>query len=432
MKHFEPNIVVVDDKIDEVQGIIDYYWKRGAGCKYFNPDIVDGDTRPSKYMSDVTLLFLDLFYSDGPLESGFDAEICAAWVRAIVPPNVFYILVVWTKDESKADAVLSILNHHDRKPYLYIQESKTDYLKSSSEKYDYSSLLSSVNRKIESISAFEEIQNWKNTLKKTSNVVLGGLLSGDTEVFTNKLKTIIKEHGGEIVLLNTAEKAIREREILFDALNHVLISNAPQYNSENEISEANINGLYNISGEEDVPVDKQLNSWFHFVLMDDLNNKIFPGIIAKNNSSFLRKLYSIQDDNKVKKLLISQHSPETIIEDIAINITRPCDYAQNKYGKNIKLISGIAIKKPKRTKKNKVDWNGQALPDSIKCFDHLYYDDTCDDLTLLFDFRYSFSLPEEMYLKRFKNIRMFTKELLSDVQVSYSNYVSRLGYTKFL
>lgn len=25
MKHFEPNIVVVDDKIDEVQGIIDYY-----------------------------------------------------------------------------------------------------------------------------------------------------------------------------------------------------------------------------------------------------------------------------------------------------------------------------------------------------------------------------------------------------------------------
>lgn len=109
---------------------------------------------------------MDLFYSDGPLESGFDAEICAAWVRAIVPPNVFYILVVWTKDESKADAVLSILNHHDRKPYLYIQESKTDYLKSSSEKYDYSSLLSSVNRKIESISAFEEIQIWKNTLKK--------------------------------------------------------------------------------------------------------------------------------------------------------------------------------------------------------------------------------------------------------------------------
>jgi len=430
MKYLEPSVVIIDDKKEEVSDLIKHYHQSGIGCKFFNADLNDGDDYPQKKMSDVILLYLDLFYGDRMED--LDVELPVGWVRDIIPPKSFYILVIWTRDTSQADKVINKLEEHNIKPYEVLIENKGKYVDSSSGMYNFNGLLNSIDEKLSEMPALEEIQIWKNNLKRTSNVILGGLLGNNREEFTNKLKAIIREHGGEIILTNSGEKAMRERDTLFEALNNVLISNAPQYNSETEISQANMNGLYNILGNETVPIDKQLNSWFHFILKSDLNNKIFPGIIAKNNSSFLRKLYSIQDDDKIGKLLPTQLEAGVVIEDIVINITRPCDYAQKKYGKNLKLLSGIAIKEPKRDKKNRVDWNGQTPPDCVKIFDHLYYDDTCVNLTLLFDLRYSFSLPEDIFLNKFENMRMFTKELLSEIQVSYSSYVSRLGYTKFL
>lgn len=61
MKYLEPNIVVVDDKIEEIQGIIKHYNSLGLGCKYFNSDLIDGVDYPDKEFSDVNLFFLDLF-----------------------------------------------------------------------------------------------------------------------------------------------------------------------------------------------------------------------------------------------------------------------------------------------------------------------------------------------------------------------------------
>ncbi|WP_349953051.1 hypothetical protein, partial [Bacteroides finegoldii] len=162
-----------------------------------------------------------------------------------------------------------------------------------------------------------------------------------------------------------------------------------------------------------------------------LKNELFPGIIAKNNSKLLQKYYSIQDDKTINSLLSYQkESKDTIIEDIALNITRPCDYAQNKYGKNIKLLSGIRIINPvTQQQKGKIKLNGTA-PDCLKIFDNLYHDDDKNDITLIFDFRYIFSLPSTIFLKHFHNLKMFNKELFSEIQSSYSSYASKPGFTK--
>ena len=61
MKYFEPSVVIVDDKKEEIEGLIDHYHTQGIGCKYFNADLNDGDSYPDKPMSDVMLLFLDLY-----------------------------------------------------------------------------------------------------------------------------------------------------------------------------------------------------------------------------------------------------------------------------------------------------------------------------------------------------------------------------------
>lgn len=424
MKYFEPSVVIVDDKEKEVSGLIKYYQESGAGCKFFNADMFDGDERPEKQMSDVTLLYLDLYYEGIP---NFDPELPAGWVRNIIPQKSFYILILWTRDPSQANLILSKLEEYNTKPYLVFTENKGDYINRSGE-YDYDKLTNSIEDKLSNVPAIEEMLIWKSNLKKTSNIVLGGLICKNTDEFTNKMKKIMVGHGGEII---KDSAPLRKRTVLFEALTNVLVSNIPQYDSEYEISEENKTDLYDLSQINTIHIDNQLNSWFHFTLRDDLADKVLPGIISKNNSTFLQKYYSIKDDKAIRHFLEHQWtSKDTIIEDIVLNITRPCDYAQNKYGKNIKLLSGIKIIKPVRKSSEKLELKSNTKPDCIIIFDHLFHDDKDNDISLIFDFRYSFSLPETIFLNKFKNIKMLNKELLSEIQVSYGNYVSRLGFTK--
>ncbi|CCZ80415.1 hypothetical protein [Odoribacter laneus] len=421
MEYFEPNVVIVDDKKNEVQGLIDYYQQKSVGCKYFNADLYNGDLRPDKTMSDVMLLYLDLFYSGRE----FDPELCTSWVRTIIPPGSFYILVLWTKDISLKTPVIEKLREFNLNPYILITESKEKYI--IPQKYDYSSLIKSINEQLEEVSPLEEILIWKNVLKKTANIVLGTLIADNSEEFTAKLKKIIIGQGGKNI--KDSDDPVRKRSVLFEALNSVLASNIPQHDSEYDISEKNKKNLYNLSEPTTVSIDRKLNSWFHFTLKNDLKGKTYPGIIAKNTCSLLKNFYSIKDDEIVEKVIAHQLVDTVVIEDIVLNITRPCDYAQNKFGKNLKLLSGIVLKKPVRKENAKKEAKLNRDYDCILILDHLFHDETDDDLTYIFDMRYSFSLPESVFLKKFENIKMFNKELFSEIQVAYGSYVNRPGHT---
>lgn len=127
MKYLEPNVVIVDDKIDEIEGLVNYYHTQGIGCKYFNADINDGDAYPDKPMSDVMLLFLDLYYSAGPLDNGFDPELSTSWVRSIIHPGAFYILILWTKDSAQAKLVTNKLDELNLHPFQTFIEGKNAY-----------------------------------------------------------------------------------------------------------------------------------------------------------------------------------------------------------------------------------------------------------------------------------------------------------------
>lgn len=419
MEYFEPNVVIVDDKKNEVQGLIDNYQQKGIGCKYFNADLSDGDSYPDHPMSDVTLLYLDLYYSNAE----FDPELCTSWIRTIIPRGSFYILVLWTKDISLKMRIAERLREFNLNPYLLIAENKENYIISDPEKYSFSSLIESIDGQLKEVAALEEILIWKNALKKTANIVLGSLISDNTEEFTAKLKKIITGQGGKNI--KDCNDPVRKRSVLFEALNSVMASNIPQHDTDYNISENNVANLYNLSEIKTVAIDRKLNSWFHFSLKNDLEGKTYPGIIAKNNCHLLQNLYSIKDDEIIKRMIAPQYDQNVVMEDIVVNITRPCDYAQNKFGKNLKLLSGIVLKKPNRKETIKLN----KKPDCILIFDHLFHDEIDDDVTYIFDMRYCFSIPESIFLKKFENIKMFNKELLSEIQVTYGSYVNRPGHT---
>lgn len=430
MLTFEPNVVVIDDKPDEVKGIIDYYREQGIGCRYFNTDIVSDDNYPDKTFSDVSIVFLDLYFSES-LDS-FDAELCVDWVGSIIPEKSFYILVIWTKEIEHQQEILDLLKVRNLLPFKYIIHNKTDFISPNQEKekYNFEDLMGEINTALDHTPALSEIGIWKKNIKKASNKVIGGLTKDhNPEIFKNKLQKIIVSHAGTSIY--SSRDAFQKRGILFDALDRVLISNS----SIETIGFEKINEeLYSLVEQQPPVFDRELNSWFHFKLSNSISkDSILPGLLCSFKESQWKDLYSIKADERISKIISKQTDPEVKIGDVALLINRPCDIAQRKYGNNLKLLSGLKISNPIRKDNPKKEFlKGEVIPDSCKMYDHLFFSEEESDVVLLFDFRYAFSVPEHEFVDKFDNIKIFNKELLSEIQVEYSSYSSRLGITQIL
>jgi hypothetical protein len=429
MLSFEPNIVVIDDKKDEIQGIIDWYNTKGIGCKFFDADIAEGDLMPENSYSDVNLIFLDLFLS----EAKVDHEQCSNWIQSIIPEKSFYVLVIWTKDPGEAQGVIDELVKFKRLPFVCLIKNKSDFPSHSEYKYDFTELFKQVDEELVRIPALAEIGVWKKSTKRASNVVIGGLSkNSDPILFKSKLQKIIISHGGTSIKNNTNNNY--KRGILFDALDQVLISNTKHSVPTDEIQNINNEQLYKLDEVITADVDRELNSWFHFKLEKNLSQDlIYPGLMSEFSDNEWKRLYSIHDDSIVMEYIRFQNGDAVRITSIALLISRPCDIAQNKFGRNLKLISGLKIVNPVRKDNGRKEFKkGASDVDSIKIYDHLFFSDDEKDVTLLFDFRYNFSVPSDIFLADFTNIKIFNKELLSEMQVEYSSYSSRLGITQVI
>jgi len=441
-----PSIVFIDDKKDEVKGIIDIYREKGYGVVFFNASPFEGDNIPDNQFSNINIVFLDIYYKSDRI---LDEEKCAEWVSAIIPENSFFVLVIWSQDTDEAETVIEEIKKNNRHPFISIIKQKSEY-QIEGDTWDFNKLHNDINSELDAIPELSEFSEWKNSVIRTTNIIIGHLSKEtDAESLRKKMQKIIIGHGGTRLFGNNEINI--KREVLFDGLDNVLISNAKENRTDTNISTANKENLYNIERSLSTGnVDTQLNSWFHFKLINEISSEsIEPGLISLNNHSLFKKIYSITDDPKIVNKLTKQvENATTEIKDIVVVLNRPCDVAQNKYGKNIKLLSGIIINNPyryqerdlssKQKKKKKkeeylgrIHFNNEQLPDSIIAFHHLKIGND-SDISILFDFRYVFSIPEKIFFEKFDNITIFNKELISEIQVEYSSYSSRLGITQII
>lgn len=430
MLSFEPNIVFIDDKEEQVSGIIKLYRNEGVGVKFFNADLIEGDEKPTNQFTNVNLIYLDLYY-----QNEFEIDLCLGWMYSIVPENSFYILVIWSKDTHHSDEIVNALTEIQRRPFAIFKETKNDEYKNEDNSFKWNILKEKINIELEAIPEIEELVIWKKSIFNSSNIVIGHLSKNiDAVALRKKLQKIIIGHGGTYLLGTDKEK--RKREVLFDALDSILTSNSKITRPNQNISQINRNSLYNIPSFPNTDIDSKLNSWFHFKLIENTISPDFitSGLISYFKNISLRKNYSIQNDENVTKYLKHQLEAERnkpTLYDIAVIISRPCDIAQNKFGRNLKLLSGTLILNPIRDKNNRFK-SGIKQPLSIKLYDHLSISENETDCAIAFDFRYAFSLPPDIFEDRFKKIKIFNKELLSEIQVEYSTYSSRLGITQII
>lgn len=430
MLSFEPNIVFVDDKEEQVNGIIQLYRNEGAGVKFYNADLVDGDSKPETQFTNVNLVYLDLYY-----KNEFEIDLCLGWIDSIIPKNSFYILVIWSKDTHHSEEIITGLEEIGKKPFTTFTETKNEEYKNEDNSFKWNELKEKINAELEAIPEIEELTIWKKSILNSSNIVIGHLSKNiDADALRKKLQKIIIGHGGTYLL--GADKESRKREVLFDALDDILTSNSKITRPNQSISQTNRNSLYNILGFPITDIDSKLNSWFHFKLIENTiePNFITSGLISYFKNLSLRKNYSLQNDKIVVTYLKRQIEAEENkpkLYDISVIVSRPCDIAQNKFGRNLKLLSGTLIINPIRDNKNKFRGNN-TRPLSLKLYDHLSLSDSETDCTIIFDFRYAFSLPPDIFEERFEKIKVFNKELLSEIQVEYSAYSSRLGITQII
>ncbi|WP_323028203.1 hypothetical protein [Gelidibacter japonicus] len=429
MISFEPRIAIIDDKFEEISGILQQYQKEGIGVKYFNAHLTDPDPKPAIHFSDLNLIFLDVHFTENI--DDYDPTHCAAWVDSLLPENSFYILVLWSKETDKKDEILDELKLIKKEPFLFLAEQKTDY--QTKDGWDFQKLRKTIDSKLSEYPELDELSIWKKSVLHSSNIVIGHLSKNiDVEALRKKLQKIILGHGGSYLIGDDKEN--RKREVLFDALDNILASNSKLTRPNQNISELNKNSLYKIPDFPISDVDAKLNSWFHFKLIENKmeSNFVTSGLISYFRNDSLSRNYSIQNDEIVSKYLKTQlESKETTLSDISLIISRPCDIAQNKFGRNLKMLSGILIFNPIRDGKNRFKGVG-TKPLSIKLYDHLSISDIETDCAIVFDFRYAFSLPPDIFEQRFEKVKIFNKELLSEIQVEYSAYSSRLGITQII
>jgi hypothetical protein len=426
MLTFEPNVVVIDDKEKEVTGIIKHFRDHGIGCKYFNAAF-DKDDYPESPFLDVSLIFLDIYYSDNDYD--YDPELCSSWVQSIIPERSFYLLVIWTKDQHKAKDILHKLSDIQRIPYSCIIKSKEEYKENG--EFKFAQLTEDIEAELKKTPALSEIGIWKRNIKSASNRVIGGLTKDhNPEIFKNKLQKIIISHGGSSIY--SSLDSFQKRRILFDALDKVLSSNSGISDVINfDIEDEN---LYNLTEQQPLVFDRELNSWFHFKLSkESALDFIYPGLLCRFKEGFWKDTYSVSEDERLRKLLNKQYLRGVKIESIALLLNRPCDIAQHKFGNNLQLLSGLKIVTPDRkcNPKREFQFEGK-IPDSCKFYDHLYFDEKENDVALLFDFRYAFSVPKQKFIDDFDKIKIFNKEVLSEIQVEYASYSSRLGITQII
>jgi hypothetical protein len=121
MIDFGPQIAIIDDRPDEVQGIMDYLGAQNVGYQYFNADITEA-AYPQQPLESVELIFLDLYYS-----AKFDPDQCAQWVDEIVPENRQYELIIWSKDSHRTEEVIDTLLKINKAPRVFDTKQKSDY-----------------------------------------------------------------------------------------------------------------------------------------------------------------------------------------------------------------------------------------------------------------------------------------------------------------
>ena len=276
-------------------------------------------------------------------------------------------------------------------------------------------LIEDVEIEVNKYPGVKELLIWQQGISSTVNTVINTICSNKEELET-KIKKIVFAHGGESI----KEKSYSEkREALNAAMDEVLTSRSKHFRCLAEISPESKELYRNI--ETTPGVDCELNSWFIFEKTKFVENEYGPGVIFESTDNKLDP-YAFSESPDFSKLSPNGNVGKNLISKNIYMIINPgCNLSQNNLGAGYKFLSGLIV--------DSLSNSSKKGSDPIKMIENIKIDDFKKGI-ILFDMRYVFTIPEsEMSNYKMNSIAQFSKSVFNDVQIAYTSYASRIGYT---
>ena len=133
-----PQVAIIDNNPDEIRSIQVMLNEMKIGNQFFEVDYLEPDY-PEQTLSTVQLVFLDLFYNNASHD--FDPYACTNWLKAVIPANRRYILVIWSADPYKQEELLTTMKETDTPIPYFIETSAKSKYQNSDRVYDIRRLL---------------------------------------------------------------------------------------------------------------------------------------------------------------------------------------------------------------------------------------------------------------------------------------------------
>ena len=401
---FIDSVVIIDNKeneIKELQRVLeaeDIYVKFQLIDKNWNNNI-------TQFKKQKQLIFMDLSLDDSlPIKRNVSERIRPILKKVIPQKYGYYGMVVWTKHMKDVNILKEMLSKdwdEYKLPMFIIALDKLDYISN-----NYKNILSDLNAKLEEDKIAYFFINWINTVKIAANKAIYDIYSLIPDY--NRQQTELLYLIYKMALSHTG---IREE----DAINYNLTIDA--YKAFDEllysdlIDQLDKNSIKLFDKTPQFPWGEQQDE--SNKIASKINSKLFIDSVNLNQNIILPgNVYEMVNSDKLDK-----QPDET--KTIAIELTPPCDFANNKKIKS-RIIKGF-ICDIKDTAKFKKDFYYKDM--------HPLEIDGIANSQLLLDFRYIETIDDSELQdeNKYKLLFRVTHKLFADILQKFSSHSARLG-----
>lgn len=457
MLDFIKRILIVDDQEDEVQILKQAFEHRSIFSIYINP--LGFDFEECKNLPPIQLVFMDFKLANADNNDQADLSIIRSMLD-LIPQNTAYGLVLWTSHSEKLLKLREAINKDSKsdenkypKPSFIIGMAKQELLKDSfNEKNFFKALEDRINED-KAAQFFIAWMNDTNTITNKTILELFKLASdylNQSEQFIDLIKTIaLSQFDSDLKMFSDDEKNIMYTREALHSVDKLLYSN--------------LRTLHYSKGIPD------------FYAIDFSSSAVNPSVDAKN----IRRIASIntafyidaspEDAMLAERMILPgtvykyEHGSQNILKkqipddamQIAVEITPPCDFAQNKkvlsrlicgYIIFIKSIKDSAItensngnKKAIKKKKSEIqklynDYRGDYIfitgPFSKTLInEENAAQDDCDCCMMVLNLNHLISIDDKDLISanKFQFLFRLKNDLFADLLQKFSSHASRLG-----
>lgn len=403
------SVLIIDDQQEEIIGLEEVLKSNDISYTLCDPnDLPDFQYRNRQ------IIFCDLYLSATATEvEGHISELRKILKRVVGKEFGSYGIVLWTSHLQHIDLVKERISKDGSSyslPMFIIGLDKTDYLKDG-----YANIFEDLGEKLTKDKAAHFFLNWRESISESADKTLAKIYSlvPDFKDQEAKLSYILY-----LLAANYSGKHVEDGK-KYEGMYH------DSYKAFDEVLYSELADSAK-SGFCDIFNDTTPNPW-----KDDIAEEL--SIISKINDRLLIEHDDIDYDSIIPgnvyqvydkdSELIMSDVPDNAI-NIAIELTPPCDFSQNKKMLS-RLVGGFMFSPADITKwgnlKNKYNKGANYCIWPVKIDE--------EDRFICFDFRFLSSTKDENLhdVNKFKLLFKANHKLFSDILQKFSSHAARLG-----